>query len=95
MIKIPLQGGVSNSHQILFIQLGERFFEFRVNWRGYISSWEVDIYIEGELIAAGVSLKPNCEITAAYSALPERIFFTGLEPTIDNLGVDNSMVYYE
>ena len=95
MIKIPLSGGVANSHQIIFIQLGDRLFEFRINWRGYINSWEVDIYVEGALLAAGVSLKPNCEITAMYSNIPERIFFTGAEPTIDNLGADNSMVYYE
>jgi hypothetical protein len=94
MITIPLQGGVANSHQILFVQLGARLFEFRINWRGYINSWEVDLYVEGALIAAGVSLKPDAEITAPYSHIPERIFFTGLEPTIDNLGSDNSMVYY-
>lgn len=95
MITIPLSGGVANAHQIIFIQLGTRLFELQINWRGYISSWEMDMYVEGVLLAAGVSLKPNCEITAAYSSIPERIFFTGIEPTIDNLGLDNKLSYYE
>lgn len=95
MITIPLQGGASNSHQVIFTQLGGRLFEFRINWRGYINSWEADLYVEGALLAAGVSLKPDCEITAPYSNISERIFFTGSEPTIDNLGTDNSMTYYE
>lgn len=93
--EIPLTGGVSNSHQILFAQLGSRLFEFRINWRGYISSWEADIYVEGVLLAGGVSLKPDCEITVMYPHIPERIFFVGDEPTIDNLGTDNTLVYYE
>jgi hypothetical protein len=95
MITIPLQGGVANSHQIVFSQLGARLFEFRINWRGYIGSWEADIYVEGVLQAAGVSLQPDCEITGPYSNIPERIFFTGVQPTIDNLGADNAMTYYE
>lgn len=92
---IPLQGGVVNSHHILFVQLGARLFEFRINWRGYIESWEADLYVEGVLQAAGVSLQPDCEITAPYSHIQERIFFTGAQPTIDNLGADNWLTYYE
>jgi len=94
MITIPIEGGVENSHQAFFNQPATRLLEFRINWRGYINAWVADIYSENVLLAGGVELKPGCEITAQYTNIPERIFFVGLEPTIDNLGIDNTLVYY-
>jgi len=39
MITIPLQGGPVNAHQIFFIQLGENFLEFHLNYITLFYGW--------------------------------------------------------
>ena len=46
---------------------------------------------------SGVMLKPDaCEVVSNVCAGPiGRFFFVGDEPTLDNLGTDNALVWYE
>ena len=46
-----------NAHQVIFVQINDRFLELRVNWRTYTEEWVVDAYEEGEIVMAGVSFK--------------------------------------
>lgn len=95
MITIPLQGGAVNSHQTQFIQLGDNFCELRVNYVTQTKDWVVDIFVEGVSKISGMMLKPNAEISITYNAGLGRFYFIGDEPTLDNLGLDNSLVWYE
>lgn len=93
MITIPLQGGSVNSHQIFFVQLGENFLEFRLNYITRFPGWSLDILREGESLIAGAMLVPGAEVTKNFSADIGRLLFVGDDPTIDNLGQSNKLVW--
>ena len=93
MITIPLTNGAANAHQILFIQLELNFVEFRVNWNTTQSQWYADLYLEGVLQAAGVMLLPGSELLSDYEADIGRLVINGTEPTLDNLGISNELVW--
>ena len=93
MITIPLKGGAVNAHQILFVQLGENFLEFRLNYITRFPGWSLDIYKEGERLIAGAMLVSGAEITKNFSAGIGRLVFVGDDPTIDNLGLSNKLVW--
>ena len=92
-LEIPLQGGAENSHQTQYIQLGDNFCEMRINYITYSNDWCVDIDVEGVNKINGMMLKPNCEVSVVYNSDIGRFFFLGDEPTIDNLGLDNHLVW--
>ena len=93
METIPLSSGAANAHQIFSVQLGENLLEFRVNYITRSPGWSADIYREGILLIAGAMLVPGAEITKNYSADIGRLIFIGDDPTIDNLGQANSLIW--
>lgn len=93
MITVPLAGGAVNSHQQFNIQLGENFLQFTINYITRFNEWSVDIRREGVLLIAGAMLNPNAEITKNYNAGIGKLVFVGDEPTLDNLGQSNSLVW--
>jgi len=93
MATIPLSGGAVNAHQEFSIQLGDNVLEFRVNYITRSPGWSVDISREGDLLIAGAMLVPGAEITKNYNAGIGRLVFVGDEPTLDNLGTANSLVW--
>lgn len=93
MIEVPLVGGAANSHQTFFAQLGGNFLEFRLNYITHTQDWAMDILREGELLVASAMLKPNCNITITYNAGIGNFIFVGDEPTLDNLGQSNQLVW--
>lgn len=95
MITIPLQGGLVNAHQVFFVQLGENFLEFRLNYITRFTIWSLDIYKEGELLIAGAMLVPGADITKNYNSDIGRLLFIGDDPTIENLGKSNKLVWEE
>ena len=95
MITIPIQGGLVNAHQVFFVQLGENFLEFRLNYITRFATWSLDIYKEGELLIAGAMLASGADITKNYNADIGRLLFVGDDPTIENLGQSNKLVWEE
>lgn len=93
MVTIPLSGGAVNSHQIFSVQLGGNLLELRVNYITRSPGWSVDIYREGVRLIAGAMLVPGAEITKHYGADIGRLIFVGAEPTLDNLGQSNQLVW--
>lgn len=94
MIQIPLVGGAANAHQIFSIQLGSNFLQFTLN---YITeagpAWSLDIDREGVRLASGAMLEPGADIIQHYNAGIGRLFFIGDDVTLDNLGINNSLVW--
>ena len=94
MLEIPLQGGSVNSHQRITVQLGENLLELHLN---YLQSgqWSVNILREGILLCAGAMLEPNSNIIQAWNLQDDigKLVFTGFETTLDNLGIDNHLVW--
>jgi hypothetical protein len=95
MIEIPLSGGAANAHQIQFVQLGGNFLELQINYITTSEEWAINVLNEGVMLMAGVALKPNCEISLAYRAGVGRFVMVGDEPTLDNLGKSNKLVYVD
>lgn len=94
MLEIPLQGGSVNAHQQVTVQLGENLLELHLN---YLQSgqWSVNILREGILLCAGAMLEPNSNIIQAWNLQDDigKLVFTGIETTLDNLGIDNHLVW--
>ena len=94
MITIPLLNGANNAHQQFTFQLGDNFLQFTVNFVTLAGpSWSVDISREGVELISGAMLEPNAIITDNYNADIGRLIFVGDDVTLDNLGVDNKLVW--
>lgn len=97
MIEIPIVGGAKNSHQAFTLQLGTNLLDFELNYISYLDThaWSMDIYRDGSLLVAGAMLEPGCDVADSYRAGIGRFVFTGAPVTLDNLGVDNHLVWVE
>lgn len=94
MITIPLLNGAANAHQVFNKQLGDNFLQFTINYVTLAGpSWSVDISREGVVLINGAMLEPNAIITDNYDADIGRLIFTGEDVTLDNLGLDNKLVW--
>lgn len=94
MINIPLLNGASNAHQSFSIQLGDNFLTFVINYVTEAGpAWSVDISREGVLLISGAMLEPNAIITDNYNANIGKLVFVGDDVTLNNLGVDNNLVW--
>ncbi len=93
MISIPLSNGAVNAHQIFQVELGDNTVEFYVNWNTTEEYWSADLYVEGELKCAGVILLVGDELLGVYNAGLGRLVMAGTDPTLDNLGTDNQLIW--
>lgn len=63
---------------------------------GDIPTYNFDSRPDDDFIAAGLMLEPGCDIIESYqiTELFGQLFIVGDATTLDNLGADNSLVYY-
>lgn len=93
---IPLTGGAVNAHQVINILLGSNFLDITLDYRTIIEQWSIKIEQNGIVLVPSVMLEPNINILQNYPELVNSIgsiFFVGDEATLDNLGVNNSLVW--
>ena len=96
MITLPLRTGAANAHYTFDIQLGDNFLEFTLNYITLAGpAWSVDIRREGVLLVAGAMLESGANILENYEADIGKLYFIGEDVTLDNLGVDNKLVWDE
>lgn len=95
MIQIPLTGGAENSHQEQSIQLGDNFVQLRINYITRFDGWAMDVLVGGVIKIAGAMLEPNAVISASYRAGLGQFLFLGDQPTLDNLGSANQLVWID
>lgn len=95
MTEIPLSNGSANAHQRFNIQLGENFLDFEIDYLSYldIPAWTMNVLQDGTPLVYGAMLVPGADIIANYGANIGRLVFTGEEVTLDNLGVENHLVW--
>lgn len=95
MTEIPLSSGSANAHQHFGIQLGENYLDFQINYLSYLDvpAWTVNILRDGTELVNGAMLVPGADIISGYRADIGRLVFVGTEVTLDNLGVDNHLVW--
>ncbi len=99
MQTIPLSGGAVNAHQVFSVQLGANFIEFKLDYitrsetDSNFAPWVLDLSIEGELLVAGLALLPGSNIIDAYNLGIGSLYFVGDQPTLENLGSSNQLVW--
>lgn len=91
---IPLVGGAVNAHQRFNVQLGDNLVEFELNFL-QSGQWSANISIEGVLLAAGAMLEPNADIIGNWVLGIGKLIFTGVDTTLTNLGIDNTLTWVE
>ena len=95
MLTIPLAAGVDNAHQRFSVQLGDNLIAFEIDFISYLDApaWSMNIVRGGIRLAAGVMLEPGSDIIQSYRAGIGQMVFTGKDVTLDNLGIDNFLVW--
>lgn len=95
MIEIPLDNGSANAHQTFSVELGGKYLSFEMNYLSYneLPGWTVNISRDGTPLVTGAMLVPGADIVANYRANIGILLFVGDEPTLDNLGVDNHLIW--
>lgn len=95
MKEIPLNGGAQNAHQSFTVNLGGKEINFRLDYLTYVENpaWNLNLSVDGESIVEGLLLKCGCDILAPYQLGIGKLVMIGDEPTLDNLGVRNSLIW--
>lgn len=95
MLVIPLRNGAANAHQRFTVQLGENSIDFEVDFISYLDypAWTMNLLRDGTRLVSGAMLEPGCDVIQNYKAGIGQLVFVGSEVTLDNLGVDNSLVW--
>lgn len=95
MLTIPLAAGVDNAHQRFSVQLGDNLIAFQVDFISYLDvpAWSMNLIRGGVTLASGVMLEPGSDVIQSYQASIGQLVFTGKDVTLDNLGVDNFLVW--
>lgn len=94
-IQIPLVGGSVNAHQTFTMALGGRTLDFTLNYIETLEQpqWSMDISENGQALISGATLEPSRDVIRVYNAGIGKLYFIGEEVTLDNLGVDNQLIW--
>ncbi len=92
---IPLRAGAENAHQRFSVQLGDNLIDFELDFISYLDepAWSMNLLRDGTRIVAGAMLEPGSDIIQTYRAGIGQMVFTGSNVTLDNLGIDNFLVW--
>lgn len=95
MTEIPLSSGSANAHQRFGIQLGDNYLDFQIDYLSYLDkpAWTMNILRDGTYLVTGAMLVPGADVINGYRAGIGRLVFVGDEVTLDNLGIDNHLVW--
>ena len=95
MQTIPLAAGVDNAHQRFSVQLGDNLVAFQIDFISYLDApaWSMNLIRGGVILAPGVMLEPGSDVIQSYQAGIGQLVFTGKDVTMNNLGVDNFLVW--
>ena len=94
---IPLEGGPQNAHQTFSVELAGRDITFKLDWCGYVDFpfWNLDILERGLPLVLGLKVVPGCDLVEPYKLGLGKLVLVGEEPTLDNLGIDNQLVWID
>lgn len=95
MLTIPLGAGAANSHQRFDVQLGENLINFEIDFISYLATpaWSMNLLRDGSMIVSGAMLEPGSDIIQSYRAGIGQMVFTGNDATLNNLGIENFLVW--
>lgn len=93
--EIPLQGGAEYAHQTFTVNIAEREITFKLDYCGYVDHpfWNLDLLENGVPLIEGLTIQGGCDLIAPYHLDLGKLFLVGDEPTLDNLGVANTLLW--
>lgn len=92
---ITLSGGADAAFQSLDANLGGTAVTIRLSYVTSIEAWAMDIYQDGAPLYAGCMLRSNADILQSWNVRDTfgAMTLIGAEPTLDNLGEANTLVW--
>ncbi|WP_432783731.1 hypothetical protein QZH45_09730 [Pseudomonas corrugata] len=95
MLVIPLLAGAANAHPRFSVQLGENLIAFELDFISYLDepAWSMNLLRDGSRIVSGAMLEPGSDIIESYRTGIGQMVFTGADVTLDNLGIENFLVW--
>lgn len=95
MQTIPLSAGSTNAHQKFSVQLDGKIIGFEINYMAYLDdpAWSMNLTYDGYPIVNGAMLQPGCDVIQNYRAGIGSLVFVGDPATLDNLGINNTLVW--
>lgn len=96
-LEISLKGTAQYAHQNFVVNLANREITFELDYCGYVDApfWNLNLYENGEALVEGLVLKCGCDLIAPYHLNLGRLFLVGDDPTLDNLGEANTLIWLE
>lgn len=89
---IPLEPG---PYQRMTVTLSERVITLRLRWLMQYEFYAVDILEGGEPITLGRGLHPDVNLLAGLNTGLGTLMLEGKQPTLENLGRRNRLIYEE
>ena len=95
MVEIPLVGGAGNTHQTFSSILGGVELSFKLDYLAYLESpaWNMTLGKGNEVLVEGLLLKCGCDMLAPYQFGLGALVLAGNDPTMNNLGVENTLYW--
>jgi len=92
---IPLRAGAANAHDRFTVQLGDNSILFHVDFVSYLEypAWTISLFRDGSPLVRGAMLEPGCDVISGYRAGIGQLVFVGQPVTLNNLGIDNQLVW--
>jgi len=90
---IAISGGTP--FQALDVNLGGNFVTLRLSYVTSLTAWAMDVYQDGAPLFAGGMLRSNADILESWGVRDTfgAMTLLGAEPTLDNLGKANTLVW--
>lgn len=95
MLVIPLRAGAENAHQRFSVQLGENLIDFEIDFISYLDApaWSMNLLRDSTRLVSSAMLEPGSDVIQSYRTGIGQLVFTGGDVTLDNLGIDNYLVW--
>lgn len=104
---IPISGGEANANQEISVQLGDNYVDLSIRYLQY-NQWVMDVLPNGEtslpthvvngeeFIFSAVFLQGGMDMLSVYNVSNQfgQLFLVGEEPTLDNLGSENKLIWF-
>lgn len=90
-----VEGGAVNAHQQFELQVNNAIYELRLDYLEQVESWALSVTQEEERLADSVILRGGANLFSTFPKLTSvaRLYVVGDEPTLNNLGLTNSIVW--
>ena len=88
---ISLEG--ATAYYTFNVELANLVALVTLNWVTTKGFYKVSITIDNEEVVRGKGLHPDIDLLKSTELAIGKLYLEGAEPTLDNIGIDNRLVY--